>query len=69
MEAVKRIEGVLNVEASGDKLFIQAKDPEATNPGIVEAIVKGGGKILYVTRGAHGLEDVYLKLVGKDEAR
>jgi len=69
VRAVKRVKYVLNVEVSGDKLFVQSKDPEAANPEIVEAIIKGGGKILYVTRGAHGLEDVYLKLVGKDEVR
>lgn len=69
VEAVKRVNGVLNVEASGDKLLVQAQDPETANPEIVDAIVKSGGRVVYVTRGAHGLEDVYLKLVGKDEAR
>jgi ABC-2 type transport system ATP-binding protein len=69
LEAVKRVKGVLSVEASGNKLLVQAQDPEASNPDIVEAIVKCGGGVVFVTRGSHGLEDVYLKLVGKNEAR
>ena len=69
LEAVKRVKGVLSVEASGDKLLVQTQDSEAANPDIVKAIVKCGGGVVFVTRGSHGLEDVYLKLVGKDEAR
>ena len=67
LHAVKKVKGVLKVEVSGNKLLIQSKDPETVNPRVVEAIVKNGGKILYVTRGAHGLEEAYLKLVGKNE--
>jgi len=66
-DAVKRLKHVKNVKILGNKLIVDTEDPETANPAIVDAIVKHGGKILYVTRTAHGLEDAYLKLVKKDE--
>ncbi|MBC7219506.1 MAG: ABC transporter ATP-binding protein [Hadesarchaea archaeon] len=67
IKAVKKVKGVLKVDVAGDKLFVQSRDPESVNPKVVEEIVKNGGKVIYVTRGMLGLEEVYLKLVGKDE--
>ncbi len=65
--AVRKLKQVRSVQVSGDSLIVDTEDPDAANPAIVEAIVKRGGKIRYVTRTAHGLEDAYLKLVKKDE--
>ncbi|MGC8817152.1 MAG: ABC transporter ATP-binding protein [Candidatus Hadarchaeum sp.] len=67
VRAVKKVKGVLKVEVSGEKLLVQSKEPDTVNPKVVEVIVKNGGKVLYVTRGALGLEEVYLKMVGKNE--
>jgi len=67
LNSVKKLSAVKEVQVVEDKLLVETEDPENSNPVIVEAIVKHGGKILYVTRTAHGLEDAYLKLVKKDE--
>ncbi len=65
--AVKKLKQVRGVQVIGDKLIVDTADPEIANPAIVDAIVRRGGKVLYVTRTGHGLEDAYLKLVKKDE--
>ncbi|MFH1821134.1 MAG: ABC transporter ATP-binding protein [Methanobacteriota archaeon] len=65
--AVKRLRRVRGVQVVDDTLLVDTEDPDAVNPEIVKAIVKHGGKIRYVTRTAHGLEEAYLKLVKKDE--
>ncbi len=67
LAAVKRMRGVKGVLVEGTKLLVDAEDPEAVNPALVETIVKRGGKVVYVTPTAHALEDAYLKLVKKDE--
>jgi len=67
VNAVKGLEHVKSVEIEGDKLLVVADDPETANPTIVEAIVKHGGKIKYVTRTAHALEETYLRLVKESE--
>ena len=48
-----------------NKLIIEVADPEKDNPLIVNAIVKAGGQIQYVTRFSPSLEDAYLKFVRK----
>lgn len=65
--AVRKLKQVKDVQVIDGKLIVDTDDPEAANPAIVEAIVRRGGKILYVMRTAHGLEDAYLKLVKKNE--
>jgi len=67
--AVRRLKQVRDVKVVGNKLVIETEDPETANPAIVEAVVKRGGRVLYVTPTAHGLEEAYLKLVRESEAR
>jgi len=55
--------GLQKVTIEGNDLVIDVKDPEKENPGIVEAIIKAGGKVLFVNDLRPTLEDVYLKLV------
>ena len=55
--------GFQKVTIDGNNLVIDVKDPEKENPGIVEAIIKAGGKVLFVNDLRPTLEDVYLKLV------
>jgi len=68
-DAVKRLRTVRSVEVDGSRLLVETDDPDTANPSIVEAIVRAGGRIKYVTRPPNVLEEVYLKLVGKDEER
>lgn len=63
VEALEKIGIVDEVETSGNKLICSVEDPEKDNPALIEAIVKAGGKILFVTEERRTLEDVYLKLM------
>ena len=69
VSAVNKLKQVKGVKVAGNKLLVDTKDdPDAANPEIIAAIVRRGGKVRYVTRAAHGLEEAYLKLVRKDES-
>jgi ABC-2 type transport system ATP-binding protein len=69
VNAVRRLKQVKGVKMAKNKLLVQTDDPEVANPAIVGTIVKQGGKIQYVTRTAHALEEAYLKLVRESEAQ
>jgi ABC-2 type transport system ATP-binding protein len=69
VDAVKELKQVRGVEALKNKLLVEVENPEAANPVIVETVVKHGGRVWYVTRTAHALEETYLKLVRESEAR
>jgi ABC-2 type transport system ATP-binding protein len=60
---LQKINLVKNVEVEGNKLIMDVDNPEEENPQIMEAIIKAGGKIQFVTEERHSLEDVYLKLM------
>jgi len=55
--------GFQKVTIDGNNLVIDVKDPEKENPGIVETIIRAGGRVLFVNDLRPTLEDVYLKLV------
>jgi ABC-2 type transport system ATP-binding protein len=55
--------GFEKVTIEGNDLVIDVKDPEKENPGIVETIIKAGGRVQFVNDLRPSLEDVYLKLV------
>lgn len=65
--AVGKLEEVKGVEVSEKRLLVEVEDPDAANPAIVEAVVKHGGRVRYVTRTAHALEETYLRLVRESE--
>src|SRR5438309_1891506 len=48
----------------GDTLTLELDDPDSRNPDLVDALAAAGGRIRYVERLQHSLEDVYLRLVG-----
>jgi ABC-2 type transport system ATP-binding protein len=54
-------------EVGGDRLVVDVADPDADNPAIVEAVVRAGGEVRFVTELRPTLEDVYLRLVRKAE--
>jgi ABC-2 type transport system ATP-binding protein len=62
VEAVKAL-GVKHVEIIDNTMVIDVNNPEDDNPSIVNAIVKAGGQIQFVTELRASLEDIYLKLV------
>ena len=69
LAAVKQLEAVKNVKASGNKLILDIDNPEQDNPAVVKAIVQAGGNIQYVTELRSTLEDVYLKLIREASAK
>jgi ABC-type multidrug transport system ATPase subunit len=68
INAVKGLKNVKDVETEGGKLLVVTDDPESANPAIVETIVKQGGRVKYVTRTTHALEETYLRLVKESES-
>lgn len=68
VRAVERLKWVRRVKATRTKLVVEAEEPELANPSVVEAVVKAGGRVLYVTPAPHALEETYLKLVKESEA-
>ncbi|MCS7131367.1 MAG: ABC transporter ATP-binding protein [Hadesarchaea archaeon] len=67
VDAVRKLKNVGSVEVVENKLVIAVDDPNIANPTIIEAIVKHGGRVLYVTRAAPALEETYLRLVKESE--
>jgi ABC-2 type transport system ATP-binding protein len=66
LAAVKNLQ-IGNISVDGNRLTIDVKDPDKENPGIVDAVVRSGGRVQSVTVVGSGLEDAYLKLVRKDK--
>ena len=60
---VRKLPGVGNVTAEGNKIEVALSDPEKQNAVLIEAIIKAGGHIQSATIVGASLEDVYLKLV------
>jgi len=67
VNAVMGLAGVGGVKVSGRKLLVEVEDPDATNPAVVEAVIRSGGRVRYVTRSSHALEETYLRLVKESE--
>jgi ABC-2 type transport system ATP-binding protein len=62
--AVRALPYVLQVRVEGNDLLIDLDDPKARNPEIVAVLMRQGAKIEFVEEVHHGLEDIYLRLVG-----
>ncbi len=62
VSAVKKLD-VKSVETLNDQMIVGVSDPDKENPDIVEAIIRAGGRVQFVTEIRPSLEDVYLKLV------
>ena len=64
LATLQSIPGVLEVTLDDRNISLSLVDPEEQNPLIVSALVSMGAKIEYVQEVKHGLEDIYLKLMG-----
>jgi hypothetical protein len=64
VRAVKTLPFATNVRTEGSTILVDLDDPLAENPRIVDALIKEGAKIEYVSELRRTLEDVYLKLIG-----
>jgi ABC-2 type transport system ATP-binding protein len=59
---------VRNAIWDGNRLAIEIEDPDRNNPVLVRRLVELGAEVRYVTRDERTLEDVYLELVGGNDA-
>jgi ABC-2 type transport system ATP-binding protein len=68
VEAARALPFVKSVRVEGDTLSIGLDDPDEQNPQLVSALVGAGAPVRYVTPLNPSLEEVYLQLVGEDQA-
>ena len=63
VDSIKRIDGVVSVERSGDLLLISCL--EDLRPQIAKAIVDNGGLLTQMKIQSYALEDIYMKYFGE----
>jgi ABC-2 type transport system ATP-binding protein len=61
---IRSLPYVQDVRTSNGSILIDLDDPKRRNPEIVSLLAEQGAKIEKVEEVKHGLEDIYLKLVG-----
>lgn len=66
-ERIRGWQGVEDVVVEGGAILVDVADPEAESPGLVRDLVTAGAEVRYVEPLNPSLEDVYLKLVHRDE--
>ena len=59
IDSIKRIDGVVAVERSGDLLLVGCQ--KDLRPQIVKTIVEKNGLLLQITIQSYALEDIYMK--------
>jgi ABC-2 type transport system ATP-binding protein len=64
VRAVESISSVRRVTQIDGKLVVELDRPDLNNPLVVRALIDKGAEIEYVNELKHGLEDIYLKLIG-----
>jgi ABC-2 type transport system ATP-binding protein len=64
IDCVKRIEGVVSVERSGDLLFVNCL--EDLRPQVAKAIVDANGLLVQMKIQSYALEDIYMKYFTED---
>ncbi len=64
LQPLQHLPGVLDVRLEGKTILLSLVDPSEQNPLIVSTLISRGAQIEYVQEVKHGLEDIYLKLMG-----
>jgi len=64
VHALESLSSVRKVSESDGKLLVELEYPDRDNPLIVKTLVDNGAQIESVNELRHGLEDIYLKLIG-----
>ena len=69
VERLRALPGVTSVDVVDRRLLVGLEDPERDNPRLIRALVEAGADIQFVGELRRTLEDVCMRLVGKqDEA-
>ena len=69
VEVVRDLPFVKEAQVEGDTLSVSLDDPDEQNPQLLAALVGAGAPVRYVKPVNPSLEEVYLHLVGEDQAR
>jgi ABC-2 type transport system ATP-binding protein len=64
VRALESISSIRRVSQSEGKLLVELELPDRDNPLVVRTLVDNGAEIKSVSELKHGLEDIYLKLIG-----
>jgi ABC-2 type transport system ATP-binding protein len=64
LPALRSLPGVLDAKLDDNNILLSLVDPAEQNPLIISTLVSKGAQIEYVQEVKHGLEDIYLKLMG-----
>jgi ABC-2 type transport system ATP-binding protein len=67
-DAAKALDFVQEAKDVDGRLLVTLDDPEAHNPDLIRALVASGADVQFVGELRQSLEDVYLRLVGAQEA-
>jgi ABC-2 type transport system ATP-binding protein len=67
-DAAKALDFVHEAKDVDGRLLVTLDDPEAHNPDLIRALVASGADVQFVGELRQSLEDVYLRLVGAQEA-
>jgi ABC-2 type transport system ATP-binding protein len=68
VDVARAVPGVAGASWHDGQLAVQLADPDRDNPALVAALVAAGGRIQAVSEDHARLEDVYLRLVGRNGA-
>jgi ABC-2 type transport system ATP-binding protein len=68
IQTVRELPFVNGVEAQDHSLLIQLDDPDEQNQFVLERLVSNGARVQYVEQVKPSLEEVYLTLVGANQA-
>ncbi len=66
LDVVRALPFAQNIRQDGNRVLVDLDDPQQRNPVIVSSLAASGAQVEYVTELRRSLEDVYLKLVGRD---
>jgi ABC-2 type transport system ATP-binding protein len=64
---LQRLTFISEAKAVDNKLLVTLDDPEAHNPEIVRLLVGAGADVQFVGELRHSLEDVYLRLMERNQ--
>lgn len=64
IDAIKSLNGVINVKLAGNKILADVDEPETRSPQIVKVLVEAGAEVVSVNEQIHSLEEVYLEYIG-----
>ncbi|MBS7657513.1 DUF4162 domain-containing protein [Candidatus Bathyarchaeota archaeon] len=63
MKVIRSLKFVRDVQRIDDKMIVRVENPEEQNPDLIKAVIKAGGKIIFLTELRPTLKDIYFEIV------